>query len=559
MHRADSEKLGAVLMNKFFPGQRWASESEPELGLGVVLKLGTGTVTISFPATGETRTYAASGAPLRRVRFQAGDEVRAKSGAVIVVRSVTERDGLLTYHGERAALIETELADALAGASPDQRLMTGQADESDAFELRCEALRQLHRVQKSPWRGFFGGRIALIPHQLYVARAVTARRSPRVLLADEVGLGKTIEACLILHRLLLTGRVERALVLVPESLVHQWFVELLRRFNLLFKIFDEERCRSMEATDANTNPFLDDQLILCSVNWLTATPRRAAQAATAGWDFLIVDEAHHLGWTPEAASPEYTLVESLARVAGGVLLLTATPEQLGQAGHFARLRLLDPDRHADFAQFQRESEGFRAVAEFADKLLSEKPLTARDRESIATLFANEPEEFRRKIESLTRDGATTAARREIIGDLVDRHGTGRVMFRNTRAAIAGFPKRIPKLGPITVKKDSARLFDRLSEEFAADSGAANVRAKFAFEFDPRIDWLADLLRETGEEKILLICRTREKAIAIDEALRTKLTVKSAVFHEALPLIQRDRNAAWFADDDGARKIGRAHV
>jgi len=57
------------------------------------------------------------------------------------------------------------------------------------------------------------------------------------LLADEVGLGKTIEACLILHRLILTGRAQRVLILLPESLVHQWFVELLRRFNLWFHIF----------------------------------------------------------------------------------------------------------------------------------------------------------------------------------------------------------------------------------------------------------------------------------------------------------------------------------
>ena len=86
-----------------------------------------------------------------------------------------------------------------------------------------------------------------------------------MLLADEVGLGKTIEACLILHRLILTGRVQRALILVPDSLVHQWFVELLRRFNLWFHIFDEERCASIEAVEPGANPFLDDQFILCSI------------------------------------------------------------------------------------------------------------------------------------------------------------------------------------------------------------------------------------------------------------------------------------------------------
>ena len=98
-------------------------------------------------------------------------------------------------------------------------------------------------------RGFVGGRVDLIAHQMSIAGEVAARLVPRVLLADEVGLGKTIEAGLILHRLHLTGRAERILILVPEPLVHQWFVEMLRRFNLLFSIFDEERCASIEQHD----------------------------------------------------------------------------------------------------------------------------------------------------------------------------------------------------------------------------------------------------------------------------------------------------------------------
>jgi ATP-dependent helicase HepA len=106
------------------------------------------------------------------------------------------------------------------------------------------------------------------------------------MLSDEVGLGKTIEACLILHRLLLSGRADRILVLVPESLVHQWFVEMLRRFNVWLHIFDEERCASIEAGEPGANPFLDDQLVLTGIGFLAADPRRSAQAVAAGWDVL---------------------------------------------------------------------------------------------------------------------------------------------------------------------------------------------------------------------------------------------------------------------------------
>lgn len=87
----------------------------------------------------------------------------------------------------------------------------------------------------------------LLPHQLYIASEVARRHEPRVLLADEVGLGKTIEAGLILHQQLVSGRASRALVVVPDSLVHQWLVEMLRRFNLRFTLLDEARCQAIEA------------------------------------------------------------------------------------------------------------------------------------------------------------------------------------------------------------------------------------------------------------------------------------------------------------------------
>ncbi|PON15903.1 hypothetical protein C2W62_21360, partial [Candidatus Entotheonella serta] len=87
--------------------------------------------------------------------------------------------------------------------------------------MRLEALRHQQELARLPVLGLIGGRVDLIPHQLYIADEVSQRRAPRVLLADEVGLGKTIEAGLILHRLLLSERVGRVLVIVPDALLYQ--------------------------------------------------------------------------------------------------------------------------------------------------------------------------------------------------------------------------------------------------------------------------------------------------------------------------------------------------
>ena len=94
--------------------------------------------------------------------------------------------------------------------------------------------------------------------------------------------------------------------------------------------------------------------MLCSLDFLMSSSQARQDAVAAGWDLMVVDEAHHLAWSPEQASPEYQLVESLSAASRGLLLLTATPEQVGVASHFARLRLLDPARFHDLESFREE-------------------------------------------------------------------------------------------------------------------------------------------------------------------------------------------------------------
>lgn len=539
-------------MTDYCTGQRCVSESEPELGLGTVLRVNARTVSVLFSASAETREYARDNAPLRRVRFRAGDRLSSQDQKCLVVESVQERAGLLFYRGGGEEWCETELSSTISFNKPEERLLGGQVDLPEVFELRIAALEYQHRRRRSRVRGFVGGRISLIPHQLYIASEVAGRLAPRVLLADEVGLGKTIEACLILHRLLLTNRARRVLVVVPDSLVHQWFVELLRRFNLWFHIFDEERCEAIEHGDAEANPFLDDQLILASLRLFTGNQQRLQQAIDAGWDLLVVDEAHHLGWSPQKVSPEYAAIESLSRRAPGLLLLTATPEQLGMESHFARLRLLDPDRFHDLAHFIQEADQYRDVARLTETLHREQPLLAADFKLMARILGEPEEDLRSRWNSAE---GRALARSEWMESLLDQHGTGRVMFRNTRATISGFPRRVVRLQPLPAASGPPDLLDSLAEEWSVeiDPGAAEFfRPDFAR--DPRVRWLCELLGRLGEEKVLLICRTQAKVEAIDAAVRQRLNVKMAAFHEGLSLVQRDRHAAWFAEEDGARLL-----
>jgi ATP-dependent helicase HepA len=127
-------------------------------------------------------------------------------------------------------------------------------------------------------------RIDLIAHQLRVAEVVARRRPVRVLLADEVGLGKTIEAGMILARQIATGRAQRVLVLAPPSLTSQWFVELLRRFNLPFALFDEERCEAIELPATSAIRFwTSSSCSSTSRSCATARGRRRRNRLSSDW------------------------------------------------------------------------------------------------------------------------------------------------------------------------------------------------------------------------------------------------------------------------------------
>ena len=505
------------------PGQRYITTSEPSLGLGHVLSEDNGHIEICFPAAEDTRTYAAASAPLIRVRFAPGDEISDHAGLKITVESVTEENDLLTYHGQGKTIHESDLLDSLSFIRPEKRLLAGLTDSPRDFDRRLEALRWNAAMRRSPARGYTGARIDLIPHQLSIVAEAANRLHPRVLLADEVGLGKTIEACLILHRLHLTGRADRILILVPEPLVHQWFVELLRRFNLLFAIFDEDRCialstpqdpESLLSEEPETNPFSDSQLILASTDFLAENKKRAAQAREAGFDLLIVDEAHHLEWNEDESSPAYDAIEALAKEIPSLLLLTATPQQLGPEGHFARLRLLDPDRYSDLDDFLAETESYTPLAQAVEALSTGKiPKNITD-------FTLDSPEAEKHLLSLKK--GDESARQPLITALIDSFGTGRVLFRNTRERLTGFPKRLPIL-------------------HAMEKGTSPYT------------WLAGLIKELPEtEKILLITNSPDAAITIQEKLLEIINTETSLFHEELSMLERDRNAAYFQEPEGAR-------
>lgn len=545
-------------MNDYVAGQRWYSLAEPELGLGTVLRVAPRAVQVVFTQSGVIRQYATASAPLERARFQPGDRVN-HDGRSVQVEDVIEQDGLLIYRVEGEPLPETALDDRQAAGRPEDRLMAARVGPNRHFRIRHETLQRRAQARARASWGMESARIQLLPHQMDVVAAALASPSPRILLADEVGLGKTIEAGMITAQQLASGRAKRVLVLVPESLVHQWFVELLRRFNLRFAIFDEERCEAITEVDPGRNPFEDEQCVVAAVGWLARDGKRTAQLIEAGWDLLVVDEAHHLAWSPDAPSREYSLVEQLAERVPGLILLTATPEQLGRSGHFARLRLLDPARYSDLDAFIEESDRHLALSRVTESLLEARAPDAEGRALLEQLFADEPQTLAAALPKI--EAGDEAAAWKLVEALIDRHGTGRVMIRNRRAAVGGFPERVPHIDLLELgEDDDPALPGRLRAEALADIGAeGHHEPEHDYARDPRFEWLLKRLDAIAPAKVLLLCRSRAKVQALDEALRLRSGLPVARFHEDMNLLQRDRAAAFFADPEGARLLIASEV
>ncbi|MEZ2901640.1 RNA polymerase-associated protein RapA [Acinetobacter terrestris] len=535
-------------LHQFAIGQRWLSDTETELGLGVLIDVDERSVSILFPKSDETRVYARNNAPLSRIVFNIKDELQDQEGTKWRVESFEDRHGVVRYNvirtledgtEERKALNETRVGAHIQLSKPLDRLLASQVDYKEWYDLRIEALMMQANMKSSPLRGMIGARVGLIPHQLYIAHEVGQRFAPRVLLADEVGLGKTIEAGLIIHQQLKTGRSERILILVPDSLQYQWMIEMRRRFNLQFSLFDLTRTASIKEHDPDLNPFLTEQCIIASVDLMVDHEDLREQALEAGFDLLVVDEAHHLMWSEEeGGNDRYDLVEELAEKTPGVLLLTATPEQLGVESHFARLRLLDPQRFSSLDRFLDEEEQYHHTAKIAEVLMSDLPLEEGHLKAIEGLLGHniqdEPEQ-----------------RFRAIHELLDRHGTGRILFRNTREAIQGFPGRdcqpaaLP--APANWSKDG-KLREQMWPEEAQLDGAW-------MEHDPRVMWLMEMLRtELKHKKVLLIARSGPVVEALENVLRLHAGIRTAMFHEGMSLLERDQAAAYFAEESYGAQI-----
>ena len=491
-------------MPKFAIGQKWTSETEPKLGVGQIIKQDFRTITLLFPVSGEQRMYnSKSEPPLIRYFLRPGDKATSVKGVSLFVEAVVEKDDLLFYKGKDKIISEALLV--FKQQSEDSsirildRLFTKNFSTNFDFCLRERAAKLRGIWKSSIARGMLGPRLRLLPHQLYLSfRTLRSASLPRLMLSDEVGLGKTIESGLIWNALHTEGRIKKTLIIVPEQLKNQWIIELGKRFNHWFTSIDESCINEIALNDS----------VICSQELLVANRYAIAAALGVNWDLLIIDEAHRLVKTSLGANAEYTVAEELSQKIPGLLLLSGTPIQLAPEAYFYRLRLLDSARFHNWKDFEKNQDNYKKVA----KDLSKIPLDSDEELSWEELQKSIPKKsLIRSWLPIKADLSLTAA--EWMRRVIDALGTGSSVFRNTRKSVKGFPKRILKTYP-----------------------TANVKS-----------WLISFVNEHKKEKILLICSS---SATVSELLSLLDEGTAVAFKEEETSLERDKAAADWMQPDG---------
>lgn len=418
----------------------------------------------------------------RNHSFSVGDFVRLKAtgevGVVVAVRGsfVTVRLVSGTQRMVNAGALELlELTEMMM--TPIEVLREGTLSDSRAYGLRLQAAYLRHAYRYDPMSGLSNARVEPKLHQVFAAHRVTSKLRPRMILADEVGLGKTIEAGLIVKELRARQYIKRVLVVCPASLQHQWQYEMESKFNEEFEIYNRDAVRFLGRD--GSNPWEKGKGVITSYAFAVRS-NNMEQIVEADWDLIIFDEAHRVrrmrAGTKIRETKAYKMAKLLQDRVFGLLLLTATPMQLHPYELYSLIDLIYSNLQADFDDFERE----RYNLNNAMRVLQEWTTVPEiERLSTMTLLQSWLElKSTINIDTLNVD----EKRMQLINDLVERHPMGHVLIRNRKSVIGGFAGRTALRIPVELTEEELELYNDISEYIRLSYNRADKDEKKAVGF-----------------------------------------------------------------------------
>ena len=416
-----------------------------------------------------------AGAPVSHPRHGSG-RVVADMGATVIVR-----------FGSTIEQVPTD--EIVATPSLHAALRGGTLDDPTEAVLRAQALA-IASVNDQ-WGVFSRSRVRLLPHQLWVCRTVNREWPFRWLVADDVGLGKTIECGLVLMPLIASGRVRRLLILAPAKLVPQWQFRLKDMFDIRLQRYASE-------ADTRRGDFWDTaSQVVASLQTLRSDGRGARQRLLDAdpWDLVIVDEAHHLGIDKKTGETlAYSLVADLEsrRRINSMLFFTGTPHRGKDFGFFGLMRLVRPDL------FDPEADGKDQLARLPQAMIRNnkaavtdlqgnslfQPVTVHNREYE---YSEEESHFYRTLSAFiidgrayaaTLDGRAQTARVLVLTTLQKLAASSIAAIRQTlqkrRTTLATLVDHAVSPAPVELPTDAQETLDYIAEREEALPGSAAI-------------------------------------------------------------------------------------
>ncbi len=537
---------------RFVSGQRWLSQTEPELGLGLVLKTETDRVTIVFPSTETTRVYTVDSPPLTRVKFSVGDVLKTQDGKNFTVEQVEEKDGTIIYFNKGKKIEESRLSDSLTFSKPYDRLLNAQVEEKQVYNLRHRALYRRFKTYRAPLRGLVSGRYMPRAHQLHTVVQATRFQHPRVLLADEPGMGKTVEAGLILQRLRIFGNATRVLLLAPEAIMWRTVTEFERRFEFKFQRLTEDDftgkpSKKKTGKSDGPAPFVSEmnEAGVAQPHWVCMTleeigghrSKHAKEAAAAGWDVVLVAGAEELTWD-EGGNAAWNALELLAPATKSLILLSSKGPGHDAKSHFGRLHLLDAEAFSSPRKYSAHRKDLEPLEAAVLKLLS---ITACDKEADTLLKPWAKDTKVKDLHKSWKEGREES-REHIIDYLLDGQEAGRTVFRHTRPKVTGLPSRKVQIVHLEAKPEAR---EGLKEEFkhpvkVTEPEKGKPKSEPSAVDPAAVLWLANIINPPPPPvlppvpnepppppappppRALVITASRARAAAVEKALRGKV-------------------------------------
>lgn len=572
------------------PGMKIVHRAQPSWGVGEIVQIHEDGrfLEVRFAGRqGPPFLISAKDRAVSRFQYGLGEEILLVDGRKGRIHEVLS-GGVSAFVRYRIAVpegledfSEVEIVPRPPRAGALELLASGQKLSASDFSLRANAVRLDLERRADALGALFGSRVMPKPHQLAVVNRVLSARLPRFVLADEVGLGKTIEAGMVYGALANTGIARRVLVVAPAHLTVQWLAELYHKFHTLFTLLDEERLAKEEELDPRS-AWLRFPLVVTSLELLASSEehRDAIGDPAARWDLVIIDEAHHLV-SPEA----YEAAEAAADNSHGLLLLTATPLQLDPEEHFRLLSLVDPAMPETFDEFEKRLERQGDLSDRTRGLLvaQDRDALIETAEAIAGMLP-EDEILEEKLEALIM--GEEGAREAFIEHLAEAYSISSRLIRNRRAIVGGLaPRRLVRhdVKPTRADLEFRSAFrERLASGELKASGAALGSLLKRIDSSPRaaatallaskqkdlavkaqllegvscdakaaalIELVKKIQHDEAGAKILVFCEARESLDYVRDIL-TRNGYPCALYHGELTQLERDRQVARFRDPEG---------